>query len=101
MSELHQSHRWGERMMYGESVPVCLDCRTDGFDDVPAAFDECPGPPEPKTKGRAPCSVTMWSLDDPGHQHVCLGGHTDGDHFCKDCRRWYNVRPGSSLAVPR
>lgn len=100
---LHESHRWGERSFYGEMMPYCLDCRVFGFEDEPGAFEECPGPPEipgKKKRDQTPCSVTMWSLDDLGHQHVCVGGHTDGDHLCKECRRWYNVRPNSPLAKP-
>lgn len=98
MAELHETHRWGERSYYGEMAPACLDCQVFGFEDVPAAFTECPGPPEPSAKrGKAPkseCSATMESLDDPGHLHECLGGHDSGDHFCKVdfCRRWFGVK---------
>lgn len=83
-------------------VPACLDCHCFGFEDVPAAFTECPGPPEPATRKRGKskepheeCSATLESLDDPGHLHECLGGsHPDGMHFCKTdfCRRWFGVK---------
>lgn len=96
--ELDSSHDWGERDFHdGDGrrvIPVCLDCRVDGFINEPKAFKRCPG-----TK-RSQCPVKMESLDDPGHQHRCVGGHpADGDHLCKECRRWYNVRPDSPLAV--
>jgi hypothetical protein len=100
MAELHETHRWGERSYYGEMVPACLDCHAFGFEDVPAAFAECPGPPEqPAKRGKSKepksaCSVTLESLDDPGHLHECLGG-CDGElHFCKTsfCRRWFGVK---------
>jgi hypothetical protein len=83
--ELDSTHRWGER----NRVPVCLDCRVEGYEDEPAAFSPCPGPPV--VKG-SPCPATLVSLDDPGHTHQCLGGHNEGNHFCRDCRRWFGVK---------
>lgn len=97
MSDLHESHRWGERIFEypdgPQPIPVCLDCRVDGFANEPAAFEECPGEPPRKkvTRARTPCPATLDSLDDPGHTHQCIGGHDTGDHFCWDCRRWFGV----------
>ena len=80
---LHESHRWGTR----RGIPVCLDCKVEGYEDEPGAFAECPGPP-PK-KG-APCEWSAWSLDDPGHLHECgVGIHPDGMHYCDECERWF------------
>jgi hypothetical protein len=96
--ELHESHRWGERPFYGEMSPACLDCRVWGFEDEPAAFEECPGPPEiPEKKAKdksSPCWKTMESTYLPGHTHLCeLASHT-GDHICSDptCRRRFGKR---------
>lgn len=87
---LHESHRWGQRRYEGAWIPVCLDCRVDGFEDEPQAFEECAGPPVNKTT----CPVTKNSWDDPGHTHRCLGGsHPKGMHFCPDCRQWFGVKP--------
>jgi hypothetical protein len=88
--DLHETHRWGERAFQGSRIPFCLDCRTDGFEDEPAAFEECPGKPE-KEK-RTPCPVTKDSWDNPGHTHRCLGGiHPNGMHFCEECLEWFGV----------
>lgn len=82
---LDDSHRWGER----KGIPVCLDCRVEGYEDEPAAFSPCPGPPVRKG---TPCPATLVSRDTPGHTHRCIGGHAaDGYHFCADCRRWFGT----------
>jgi len=86
---LNETHRWGERVYDGGRIPFCLDCHVDGFEDEPGAFTECPGPREKK---RTACPVTLKSRDDPGHTHVCIGGHPEGDHFCVECARWFGVR---------
>jgi len=95
--ELHESHDWYEHRMLGELIWSCSDCHVNGYENEPKAFKPCPGPKIQRSR----CRVTMWAADDPGHLHRCLGGHTEGDHFCKECRRWYNVRPGSPLEGPR
>lgn len=87
MAELHETHRWGEE----DGVPVCLDCRVEGYEDEAPAFAPCPGPPVKKSKERTPCPATMESRYVPDHTHRCIGGHTTGDHFCRDCRRWFGV----------
>ena len=82
--ELHETHRWGQR----RGIPVCRDCKVEGYEDEPAAFSPCPGP---DLKGQ-PCPVTKDSWDNPGHTHRCLGGiHPQGMHFCRDCREWFGV----------
>jgi hypothetical protein len=85
---LDDSHRWGQR----KGIPVCRDCQTEGYEDEPAAFSPCPGPPVRKG---SPCPAILESLDDPGHQHQCIGGHSaESYHFCRDpeCRRWFGVK---------
>lgn len=95
--DLNDSHDWGEKRFFdGDGmriIPVCLDCKVNGFINEPKAFRPCPGPKKPRSR----CRVMMWSADDPGHRHRCIGGHDEGDHFCKECGRWYNVIPGSPL----
>lgn len=89
---LHDTHEWGERVHLGNTIPVCLVCRVDGYENEPAAFAPCPGPPE--TKQRSACPATLKSTDTPGHVHHCIGGHTrddSGDHFCGECRRWFGT----------
>lgn len=82
---LHETHRWGER----RGVPVCLDCKVEGYEDEPSAFAECPGPPQKKGQ---PCGVTKDSWDNPGHVHRCPGGiHPSGMHFCEECQQWFGV----------
>jgi len=85
---LHESHRWGER----NGVPLCLDCRVEGYEDEPDAFDVCLGPPVKKPY----CNAEMPSREDPGHVHRCVGGppHGAGSHICRspDCRRWFGKR---------
>lgn len=87
--ELHDSHWWGERTFRDADgpriIPFCRDCRVDGFADQPRAFIRCPGPKKPRER----CPATMWSLDDLGHQHVCIGGPPHRDHYCLDCQRWF------------
>jgi hypothetical protein len=92
--ELHASHDWYEHRVLGTLIWSCSDCKVDGYENEPKAFKRCPG------SQRTPCPVTMWAVDDPGHLHRCLGGHTEGDHFCKECHRWYNVVSGSPLEGP-
>lgn len=88
-AELDSSHRWGERSYQGDMIPVCLDCRVDGFENEPAAFDPCPGEP-PKT-GKE-CGATMESTQLPGHTHRCGNEHKTGDHHCRECSRWFGKR---------
>lgn len=85
-ADLHESHRWGVR----GGVPLCLDCRVEGYEDEPDAFDVCLGPPVKKPY----CNAAMQSRDIPGHIHRCFGGHTTGDHMCRspDCARWFGKR---------
>lgn len=85
MAELHETHDWTVR----GGVPICRDCKAEGYEDEPDGFLPCPGPPE--RKGKKPCPATMESRDDPGHTHRCSGGHTEGDHFCGGCSRWFGV----------
>lgn len=82
---LDDSHDWGETHYMGSYIPCCRDCRVNGFEDEPRAFLPCTGQKKPRTR----CPATMWSLDDLGHQHVCIGGHTGRDHLCVDCQRWF------------
>lgn len=93
---LHESHQWGERMFRDADgtrpIPVCLDCRVDGFENEPAAFKECPGKPPAKKVVRKDCTATLASMDTPGHTHRCIGGHTEGNHFCGECRRWFGLK---------
>ena len=88
---LHETHRWGERAYNGTRIPFCLDCRVDGFEDEPAAFEECPGKKITRKQG-SECPATLESLDDPGHLHQCIGGHTTGHHFCGECQRWFGLK---------
>lgn len=89
MSDLDPSHRWGERNYNGGRIPLCLDCRVDGFDDEPRAVTRCPGPPKHREENE-PCYEEKDSWDDPGHHHTCVGGmHPQGMHFCGDCRQWW------------
>jgi hypothetical protein len=77
---LHETHRWGER----RGIPVCLDCRVEGYEDEPAAFAPC--------VAEKKCLVTKESWDNPGHTHQCLGGiHPQGMHFCGECLEWFGV----------
>ncbi len=88
--ELHDTHRWGERLLREGTeermIPCCLDCGVDGFENEPDAFLPC----RPKNR----CGVTMESWDNPGHTHVCGTAHATGDHHCADtrCSRWFGVR---------
>ena len=92
MAELHETHRWGERSYYGEMVPACLDCRVLGFEDEPAAFAECPGPPVKKQPRQTVCWATMESTYLPGHTHLCETAPHDGDHICASCGRRFGKR---------
>lgn len=83
--QLDDSHVWGERHYMESYIPFCRECRVDGFEDEVRAFLPCLGAKNPRT----PCPATMWSLDDLGHQHVCIGGPPHRDHFCIDCQRWF------------
>lgn len=90
--ELHDTHQWGERDVDGQAIPCCLVCRVDGYENEPDAFAECPGePPPPEPKKGAQCGVTMESLEEPGHLHVCGAAHATGDHHCRVdfCQRWF------------
>lgn len=84
MADLHDTHDWDVRA----GVPVCRYCEAEGYEDEPDGFLPCPGPPE--RPDRTPCdSVKDADYAIPGHTHRCIGGHTDGDHFCGGCKRWY------------
>ena len=42
---------------------------------------------------KANCSAQTKSVAVPGHTHTCIGVHDeDGDHFCRECGRWWWVR---------
>lgn len=80
---LHSTHRWND-----DEVPVCLDCRAEGYEDEPAAFAPCPTSPPTKPL----CWKTLQSMDTPFHIHLCELPPHDGDHICDECRRRFGTR---------
>jgi hypothetical protein len=79
---LHETHVWGTR----RGVPLCLDCRVEGYEDEPGAFAPCRG----AKSGSCPARLVSRYQDD--HTHRCMGDHTEGDHFCGECHRWFGVK---------
>jgi len=92
MTELHDSHRWGER----DEVAYCIMCLVEGYEDEPAAFRECPGPPKSPTPTKKPDSSPCWRTYEsqylPGHTHLCELAPHEGDHICADCGRRFGRR---------
>lgn len=80
---LHETHRWAVR----KGIPVCRDCRVEGYEDEPGAFAPCPGSP-----GKTVCWATMDSTYLPGHTHLCETAPHDGDHICAECGRRFGRR---------
>jgi hypothetical protein len=93
VTELHDSHRWGEKDYEGDRLAYCVNCLVEGYEDEPAAFAPCPGPPsKPTAKPTTLCWRTYESQYLPGHTHLCELAPHEGDHICDDCGRRFGKR---------